>query len=216
MTKSVGKHIKVVLFDHDDTLVGTIESKWAQHKHIARTFYGKELSDEEIKQHWGKPFSALLGLLYGTDDIDTAMKHNKATHKDYPKTLRDDTLATLEALRASGRKTGIITATADFSLHHDLKSLGIPERLFDYIQTEEKTAYHKPDHRVFEPALNWLEKNAVKPAETLYVGDGLHDMKAALGAGFEFIGITTGLTTSEEFAASDSRVIARLRELVAD
>ena len=40
--KELGTNIKAVFFDHDDTLVGTIVPKWAHHKHVARTHYGKE------------------------------------------------------------------------------------------------------------------------------------------------------------------------------
>ncbi len=55
--------IKAILFDHDDTLVQTIKSKWAQHKYIAKTFYHKNLKDEELRLHWGKPFTELVELL---------------------------------------------------------------------------------------------------------------------------------------------------------
>lgn len=43
MPKQFKDNIKAVFFDHDDTLVGTIEAKWAHHKYVARTWYGKEL-----------------------------------------------------------------------------------------------------------------------------------------------------------------------------
>ncbi|HSW99568.1 MAG TPA: hypothetical protein VLH38_00880, partial [Patescibacteria group bacterium] len=75
MSEHIADTTKVVLFDHDDTLVGTIGTKWEQHKHVAHTFYGKELSDDEIQEHWGKPLTELVCLLYGTDDVDQAMAH---------------------------------------------------------------------------------------------------------------------------------------------
>lgn len=212
----IGQHIKAVLFDHDDTLVDTIKAKWAQHKYIALNFYNKELLDDEIKQHWGKPLTTLLGLLYGTDDIEKAIKHSKLHNKKFPKALHDDTLTTIKALKKSGKKVGVITATSHFSLSHDLESLGISRKLFDYVQTEEDTKHHKPDHRVFKPTIEWLEQHSIQPHETLYVGDGLHDMKAALGAGFEFVGVTTGLTTLKDFSLNDARAINRLKELIAD
>ncbi|WP_414479912.1 HAD family hydrolase, partial [Pseudomonas aeruginosa] len=70
----------------------------------------------------------------------------------------------------------------------------------DYTQTADDTPFHKPDPRVFEPALTWLETQDVRPEEVYYIGDGLHDMKAALGAGFNFLGVETGLVTAEQFA----------------
>lgn len=90
--------IKAVLFDHDDTLVGTIDAKWAQHKYIAKKFYSKTLTDDDIKQHWGKPLTFLLSKLYETDHIDMAMSYNIATRSRFPKKLFVDTIDTLQLL----------------------------------------------------------------------------------------------------------------------
>ncbi len=205
--------MKAILFDHDDTLVATIQAKWAHHKYLAKTFYGKELSDEEIRPHWGKPLSLLIQLLYGTDDVNTAMAHNVATRKDFPKRLFEDTLPTLSFLRHIGKKIGLVTATTRSSLDHDLDTLKIPKSLFDHIQTEEDTLFHKPDSRVFEPALRWLTEEGISSQDVLYVGDTYNDMKAALGAGFHFIGVGTGLIEAREFSAHHVPGIERLSEL---
>lgn len=210
----IGKHIKVVLFDFDDTLIGTIEAKWASHKQVARTYYHKELTDEELRRHWGKPLSTLVGLIYGTTDIPLALKREHATRDTFPKRLRDDTVTTLKGLQAAGYKLGVITAATRQSFTHDLTYMGLTKDFFDYTQTEESTIYHKPDPRVFTPTLDWIEELEVKPAEVVYVGDALHDMSAALGAGFEFIGITTGLVTQTEFKASHVQTINKLSELL--
>src|ERR1700733_9818398 len=115
----ISPSIKVVLFDHDDTLVGSIKAKWAQHKFIARTFYDKKLTDEDIQLHWGKPFTVLLKLLYGTDHIDMAMSYNIATRSKFPKVLFKDTIKTLNILHESGKKLGLVTATTRSSLNYD-------------------------------------------------------------------------------------------------
>jgi phosphoglycolate phosphatase len=205
--------IKAILFDHDDTLVSTIKAKWAQHKFIAKTFYGKDLQDDEIRVHWGKPFSVLIKLLYNTDDADSAVSYNLHVRKDFPKTLFEDTIETLTILRNKEMKIGLVTATTLSNLENDFTTLNISKHLFDYIQTEEDTIYHKPDSRVFEPALKWLAQKHIYPHEVLYVGDSLNDMKAALGAGFQFLGVHTGLTSIEEFRQNQVNGIQRLREV---
>ncbi len=53
MDRLIGRHIKAVLFDHDDTLVAT----------------------DERREHWGKPLEQLVGLLYDTADIEQAMAY---------------------------------------------------------------------------------------------------------------------------------------------
>ncbi len=213
MSEHIADNIKVVFFDHDDTLVGTIGTKWEQHKHVARTFYGKELTDDEIKEHWGKPLRELVCLLYGTDDVEQAMAHNTATHEDFPKELFTATIPTLRHISATGKLIGIITATSRFSFEHDLTLHQIPRELLDYTQTADDTPYHKPDPRVFEPALEWLAEQQIRPDEVVYVGDGLHDMRAAKGAGFSFLGVETGLVTAGQFQAENASSIANTSEL---
>ncbi len=210
----IGSHIKVILFDHDDTLVGTIEPKWAAHKHIAKTLYNKELTDDEIRMHWGKPLRTFLGLIYGDNDTDRALAREAATHNDFPKILLEDTLPVLEYLHNSGKRLGVITATSRQSFEHDISTLGIDISLFGYVQTQDDTKYHKPDPKVFERTLKWLDKNHIGKKEVLYIGDGLHDMHAALGASFEFIGTGTGLVTTEEFHNNGVQAVTRLSELV--
>jgi len=208
------ENIKAVLLDLDDTLVGTIEAKWAHHKHVAETGYGKTLTDDDIRPHWGKPFSQLVTLLYGQDDPEGAMRRNLACADDYPKVLFPDTFPTLRQLHAAGKVIGIVTATSRLSFEHDLDTLAFPRNVIDYTQTEDDTSFHKPDPKVFEPTLAWLASRHISPRETLYVGDGLHDMKAAIGASFNFIGITKGLVTADEFAEAGVTSIQTLDALL--
>lgn len=211
---NIDSSIQVVIFDHDDTLVSTMQAKWAQHKYIAKEFYDKVLTDEELKKHWGKPLTMLVQLLYETDHIDVAMSYNIATRNLFPKRLFSDTLLTLENLRKMGKKIGLVTATTTSSLEHDFQTLHIPKHLFDYIQTEDATAVHKPDPRVFEPTLSWLKERQIKPEEVVYVGDHLNDMKAALGVGFRFIGVGTGIVSLKEFSKNTAKTISKLSDLL--
>ncbi len=205
--------IKAVFFDFDDTLVNTIGPKWAQHKHIAKTYYGKDLSDEEITAHWGKPLSALLQLLYETNDAAQALSYNTLMRPHFPKQLHSFALETLEHLKSQGKKIGLVTATTRSNVLYDFERMQFPSNLFDYVQTEEDTQHHKPDPEVFKPALNFLEQHQILPHETLYVGDHLNDMRAATGAGMQFIGVATGLISVEEFAQHNTHATAQVADL---
>jgi len=213
MNKHIGDHIKVVLFDHDDTLVGTIDAKWKQHKHIAKTYYNFDLSDETIREHWGKPLRELLCLLYETDDPEKALAHTVTVHESFPKELFVATIPTLKHLKDEGKLVGVITATSRFSVEHDLRLHNVPAEYIDYLQSSDETIYHKPNPKVFEPTLKWLKQQGVKPNEVVYIGDGLHDMKAALGAGFSFLGVETGLVTAKQFKAAGAQSLASIGEL---
>jgi len=214
MSEHIGEGVKAVLFDHDDTLVDTLGPKGDQHKHIARAFYGKELTDEQIREHWGKPLTTLVGLLYETDDTDLALERLRAVYDEFPKILYPNTLSVLRHMRERGKKLGVVTATGRFNLDADFRQLGIPPELFDYTQTEEDTSYHKPDPRAFEPAVRWLGGLSITPNETVYIGDGLQDMEAALGAGFRFVGVGTGLIPPEEFRNRGAPAVNDLGELL--
>ena len=213
MTEHIGEQIKAVFFDHDDTLVNTIGPKWAQHKFVAKKHYGKNLSDDELRKHWGKPLRELLGIIYGTDDTDTALKNAYAYLEKFEKELFTETVPTLRHIKAAGMLIGIITSTSRHSFEHDLEVHKIPTELIDYSQTSDDTPYHKPDPRVFEPALAWLATKSVKPSEVVYVADGLHDMQAAIGAGFNFLGVETGLVTAEQFRDAGAISVSSIAEL---
>jgi HAD superfamily hydrolase (TIGR01549 family) len=212
--KYVNNHIKVVLFDHDDTLVGTIGSKWDEHKFIAKKYYNKTITDNDIKAHWGKPFAEMICLLYDTDDAEQAIDYNLKHHTEFEKTLFSATVPVLRHLKERGMKLGIITATTRISFEHDLELHEIPKDLLSYTQTSEETQFHKPDPRVFEPVLKWLDEEEISSDEVLYIGDGLHDMKAAVGAGFNFLGVQTGLVSAEEFASVNAQSITSISDML--
>ncbi len=213
MTYLLSPHIRAVLFDHDDTLVATYRAKFAEHKYIAKTYYNRELTDADILPHWGKPLRALMTELYDTDDVEQALAYNLSVHSRFPKLLLHDTIKTLTALHQAGKKLGVITATHRISFNYDLETLGIPSSLFDYTQTEEETTFHKPHPRVFDPAKAWLKQEMISPDEVLYVGDALNDLRAAHGAGFEFVGVCTGLCTAAGFKLYGASTITKLGDL---
>ena len=214
--KHVSATIKAVLFDHDDTLVGTIGSKWAEHKLIAKKYYGKDVTDDHIRDHWGKPLEELIRLLYAGDDVENALSYHEIHHTDFEKELFAGTVPALKKLKEAGLKIGVITATSRYSFDHDLDHHNFPQELLDYTQTADDTDCHKPDPKVFEPALKWLSSQNILPEEVMYVGDGLHDMKAATGAGFNFLGVHTGLVTAEEFAQHDIKSVPDIGHVVLD
>lgn len=214
MKELIGPGIKAVIFDWDDTLVGTIEGKWAQHKHVAKTFYNRELTDEDLSRYWGKPLTKLVRLLYANDNIEEVMNHLISVDKDFPKVLFDHTLGVVERLRANGRLVALVTAHNSFGLNQDFDDLGIPLGMFDYIQTEDDTSFHKPDPRVFESTIDWLKRKSILPDEAMYIGDGLHDREAAVGASMQFIGVATGLVSVDQFENVGSLAVKSLEDLL--
>lgn len=208
-------NIQAVVFDMDDTLIKTFDVKFRQHSHFARERYGLELDSDEFRSHWGKPFHVFLESLYG--HVDTVERvHNeyvKLSHL-FPVELQEDTLHTLDSLHAADKKLGIVTATAREVVMRDLTPAGFPFERLHKLQTSDDTPVHKPDPKVFEPMLLAL-RNADITGDVLYVGDALTDFYAARDAGLQFIGVTTGLVTAEQFReAGVAHVVDRLSGVV--
>ena len=214
MNEHIPEAVKAVIFDYDDTLVGTHRVIWNLHKHIARTYYGIELTDLDIKAYWGRPVHELARHYYRTEDIDTAVNRMLLHLDDFPKEKLPHTEPTLRHLKLASKLIGIVSATTRPILDGDCVHTGIPLDIMDYIQTAEDTKFHKPDARVFNPMLKWAARRGITASEVLYIGDGLQDLKAAGNAGFGFLGVTTGLVTSEEFSKYGARSIAGLLELI--
>lgn len=208
--------IKAVLFDLDDTLVKTWVVKWQQHKFVAKKYYGIDLTDQELTEHWGKPISRLLQDLYRNFGEPQTRIDNYMRHADeFPKIVHDDTEATLEALKKAGIKMGVVTSTFKQSVTDVFKSHGLSADYFVHIQGAEESDYHKPDPRVFDPALSKLAEHGITDG-IVYVGDAIMDYEAAKAAGLHFVGVTTGMVNAAEFKAVGAlQVISRLSELPA-
>lgn len=202
--------IRAVLFDHDDTLVNTYQACLELNKHVGRTWYGKELTSEQIGAHWNVPITESVRRIFDTNDVELAIQRIEDCYPLYPKTLIGSTATS--RLKAANIPLGIVSSSSKKLVAFDLARAGIVEDI-DYLQTEEDTPYHKPDPRVFAPAIQWLEQFSILPQNTLYVGDTLNDAQAAVQAGLAFIGVETGAFTREQFAAAGFSSVATVEHI---
>jgi HAD superfamily hydrolase (TIGR01549 family) len=191
--------IKAVIFDFDDTLVESRLVKWAHHKHVAKKFYNIDLTDEDIRKHWGKPLNTLIKILYR--DADTVEKMYDAlisVREDFRKKTFPGAVKVVETLFGKGMRLGVLSATNKKFLVEDLKDAKFPVAQM-LIQGADETDFHKPDPKVFVPMLKKLKDEGISNDEVLYIGDSMDDFLAATGAGIGFIAITTGLYSKEDF-----------------
>lgn len=207
---------KAVLFDLDDTLLRTYPVKWEQHKATARRFYGQSLSDEVVRQHWGKPTSELVQVYYdATDTVERKVANYRSLSSEYLKELHDDSVDVLHYLSSRKVVTGLVTNASRDTVQADLTRLGVALRLFDIIQTYDDTHAYKPDRKVFEVMRNTLAGMGITD-HILYVGDDVTDYHAATVAGIDLIGVTTGVRSKDDFTqAGASTIIGNLGELIA-
>lgn len=206
---------QAIIFDLDDTLVQTHAVKWAHHKAVAKEFYQRDLSNEALAQHWGKPFDTMIVALHnGADSLENLRASYVSINHRFPKTVQAGALITVTSLLKSGYRLGVLSAMNRDAVIADLTELGFPVEQFLFIQGADDTAVHKPDPAVFTPALVKLAKLGIAPSRTLYVGDALADFYAARDAGLGFIGVTTGLVSPAEFTGAGAKFISNLTSLL--
>lgn len=206
------KPVKAILFDYDDTLVKTRETVWEAHKHTAKKYYDLDLTDEDIKVHWGRPYTEMLGDIYNHVDTYEGLHRNyKTVRLNYPMKVFDESVSVVNQL-VTNYLVGIVTAANLELVMFDLNKLEFPLDSLVFIQTAEDTQVHKPDSGVFKPALKKLAKKKIEPHEVLYVGDDIRDYQAASGAGLQFVGIVRGETNP--FIEDKIKTIKSLSELL--
>jgi putative hydrolase of the HAD superfamily len=120
--------------------------------------------------------------------------------------LYDDVLETLEGLRASDIRVGLISNShrclASFQSHFEL------DGLIAVAVSSSEHGYMKPHPNIFRAALGLMQ---VEPSEAVMVGDSLsHDIQGARRAGMRGILLARGAVHP---GADDIEVIRSLREL---
>lgn len=189
--------IKAVIFDFDDTLVKTYETKGLAHIQVAKKFYDLQLTEADIKAVWGQPYETMMLNLYRHKDsfnnLRNAYDSIVAKTQLQPHPGAYDLIQNLHSFA----EIGVLTSAFKEHVKTTFTGLGWPLKLFTAIQGAQESQFHKPDPRVFDPMIS-VFKN-YQPKELVYIGDSLMDYLAAKNAGLQFIGITHGMTSKEEF-----------------
>lgn len=205
---------KSILFDFDDTLIKTFETKKEALKELGRQHYNIELDDKIIRSNWGKPIKSLFEALFNDiDNFDKAIEEYTKIRTGFPTSAYPDTLPTLEKL-SKEYLLGIITSNRRDFLKHDFDLTGMDEKLFSIIQTSEECKVHKPEPEVFDYAIDLLAKKGIKRSEVLYIGDTLLDYFAARDAQLKFFGIADRTVPKDEFDKAGAKTITTLSDLL--
>jgi phosphoglycolate phosphatase-like HAD superfamily hydrolase len=207
--------IKAVIFNLDDTLIETHPQIWKLHKHVAKNFYNVELTDEKLRQHWGKPLDRLMEELYEfSDTVENMLAALMSVSHKFPVSVKDGSVDVINKLHDRGLKIGIVSATSRTFMNKHLTNFNFPIDKFTFIQTAEDTKIHKPNPDVFLPTFKRLLEDGVGKGEIVYVGDSMDDFKAATAAGIDFIAITTGIYTEEDFKKNGAKnIVSDIKEV---
>ncbi len=120
----------------------------------------------------------------------------------------DDTVLTLQALRAAGRRLAVVTNGPIDWQTRKLRALGLPG-YFDEVVISEREGVAKPDPRIFQRTLERLD---VAAGDALFVGDHPDiDVAGARDAGLAAVWKRVPYWT---MVRADVRVVDRLSEIL--
>ncbi len=207
--------IKAIIFDFDETLFQTKKFRVKAIQYWAKHFYDLDYSETEIAALWGTPFRKYFEiLLKGKGDLDKAIEQYFSITPDFKSQPFPGTLEAIQELKKEFT-LAIVSAASKEMLIKDMKAANFPNDLFDFIQGDGETDFHKPDLRVFEPVLAFLKAKGIDKSEMIYVGDVIDDFLAANGAGLGFYGISGRGVSAEQWQEAGAKTIAEIGELVA-
>jgi len=188
-----------VLFDLDGTLIDTTELILASCRHtFDRHLRGGCPPRDALIATFGRSLPESLietAIAEGAPDphafaaemLATYRAHNDAHHDALIRPF-DGVEPMLQALRASGVRLGVVTSKRERSARRGMARYGLAD-FFEVGIFHDDTATHKPDPAPLVEAARRLD---VAPAETIYVGDSVHDVAAGRAAGMRTIAAAWG------------------------
>lgn len=171
-----------MLFDLDGTLIATTRLYLECYRRALAPFCGRELSDDELLAL--KPRSEVRLLRAQVGDarlaacLDTFYGHYRELHASHFEGVCAGVPTLLDALRSAGRRLGIITGKSRRAW--EITSERAPLGAFDVLVFDDDVAAPKPDPEGIRRALAQL---GLRPEQSIYIGDTIGDVRAALAAG---------------------------------
>jgi pyrophosphatase PpaX len=190
---------RAALFDLDGTLVDTIPLIFACYEHtLAAHLPGYDPGRRVIIGNLGRSLNAILrdyAVAGGAPDPDAASAAMLETYRSFQRAnlarlIRpyDGVREALAGLRERGLTLGVVTSKVEWAARECYEYYGLGEFLSIGVFHDD-TVRHKPDP---EPLLLAAAKGGLVPAQTVYVGDSVHDMAAGRAAGMRTIGALWG------------------------
>ena len=180
-----------MVFDLDGTVVDTVELIVESFRHATRVVLREELPDEVILAGVGQPLMAQMRHLsteHAQELYDTYREYNHRRHDELIRGY-EGVAEALDALRAAGRRLGIVTSKSADTTQMAFRAVGLREH-FEVVVTASDTAEHKPSP---VPLRLCLERLGARAEGSLYVGDSPVDIEAGRAAGMATAAVAWGV-----------------------
>lgn len=189
------------LFDFDYTLANSDQGIILCFQYVLNRNGFRRVTDEQIKRVIGMSVEKAFTALTGITNIDTLIYFKKQYLEKADEIMTDNTLVypeaitTLQILKENNKKTGIVTTKARYRVEEVLQKYDIAQYI-DVIVGGDDVEMPKPEA---EGLLKAIAAVRTSKRRTLYIGDNITDALTARNAGVEFVALTTGRTSLDEF-----------------
>ena len=203
-----------VVFDLDGTVVDTVELIIESFRFATRTVLDEVLPDEVILAGVGRPLMAQMERLSAVHARELYDVYREYNHRRHDELIRgyDGVSEVLGALKAAGRRLGIVTSKSSDTTAMAFRAVGLREH-FDVVVTASDTSEHKPSPA---PLHLCLERLGAQAEGSLYVGDAPADITAGRAAGMATAAVAWGVFGREALlAAGPDYWLGEPRELLA-
>jgi HAD superfamily hydrolase (TIGR01549 family) len=171
-----------VLFDLDGTLINTRRLYFEAYRRALLTNLGRELSERDFSAVTRPTERGIFESTLPAADVVECMtrfyEHYSELHATHYEGFYAGVADLLEELRKRGVALGIVTNKSRRTW--DITSAAAELGPFDVVIVADDVTEAKPDPEGLRLALSAMKRT---PAEALYVGDAVHDLRAARAAG---------------------------------
>lgn len=201
--------IKNIIFDWSGVINDNLLTAYNTAMLIFEQFGARRISLKEFKEEWEQPYMVFynkyLPDLSKTDEDAAYRDSYKIAVYKYPPKLYSHIKDTLKKFKNAGIKMVVISSDPSENLLSDIEEFSL-RGLFAEINGEV--------HDKAEVIHEVIERNQLNSAETVFIGDTTHEIRAGKSADTKTAGVTWGYQNEDKIkAANPDFIVHNLKEL---
>ena len=205
------KKYSTYIFDLDGTLLDTLTDLTNSANFAVQSVGCPTHTKQEVCSFVGNGIKKLIKRALPADATDemfeTAFSNFKSHYKEHcldNTCPYDGIMDMLKALKASGKKVGVVSNKADFATRELCND--IFGDLVDFCAGERQGVERKPAPDTVLKAMDFL---GAKPEDCVYIGDSDVDVKTAANAGIDCISVLWGFRSEKFLTENGAKTFAQ-------
>lgn len=201
--------IKNIIFDWSGVIGNDLTVVYHSIMLMFKKLGAKEISLEEFKREWEQPYMNFYKKygMFTTSDNEKDLKEEQALYKDcyaatfnkYPPQLFPGIKEALQKFKNAGIKMIVLSSNSRENILSDIENFGL-QGIFSEINSD----VHNKAVNIKET----LQRNGFEPAETVFVGDTVHEVESGKSVGIKTLSVTWGFNNEDKLKAANPDFIA--------